>query len=194
MDLELEALANAMLRHLVGSTDLPLPAGLRETPARFARAMRELTAGYCEDPSDHLAKTFEADGYDEIIALSGIHFFSLCERHLLPFSGTAGVAYIPRQGGRMADLGKLARVVEGYSRRLQLQERLARQIADAMQERLRPLGVAVVIRARHLCLESRGARKPGTVMTTSVMLGAFRDRSEARAEVLRLLTGSGSGA
>jgi GTP cyclohydrolase IA len=171
-----------ILRNLLVSE---LPSGMRETPARVLRALEEMTRGYWEEPAEVLAKTFEADGYDEIVALRGIPFHSLCEHHLLPFTGTASVAYLP--GDRVVGLSKLARTVDIFARRFQLQERMTKQIADAVETALAPRGVAVVVRGRHLCMESRGVGKTGAEMMTSVVRGVFMEKPQARAEVLDLL-------
>jgi GTP cyclohydrolase I len=158
--------------------------GLEETPARAARAWRELTSGYRCDVAD-LFKTFDADGCQELVAVPDIPFYSLCEHHLLPFHGTAHIGYIPN--GRIVGLSKLARVVECFARRLQVQERLTTQIADAMVEHLAPLGVIVLIEAEHLCMAMRGVQKPGAATLTSAVRGVLLDAPEARAEALDLL-------
>jgi GTP cyclohydrolase I len=154
--------------------------GLVGTPDRVHRMYAELTAGYHVDP-DRLINgaIFDVD-YSEMVVVKDIPFYSLCEHHLLPFFGTAGVAYIPR--GKVIGLSKIPRVVEMYARRLQVQERMTQQVADFLNERLAPQGVGVVIEANHLCAEMRGIRKPGTVMTTSAVLGLFRTRDRTRAE------------
>jgi len=156
--------------------------GLLGTPGRVHRMYTELTAGYHVDP-DRLMNgaIFEVD-YSEMVVVKDIPFYSLCEHHLLPFFGSAAVAYIPR--GRVVGLSKIPRIVEMYSRRLQVQERLTQQIADFLQIRLEPQGVGVVIEATHLCAVMRGVRKPGTVMTTSAVLGLFRSRDKTRGEFL----------
>jgi GTP cyclohydrolase IA len=156
--------------------------GLIGTPERVHRMYTELTAGYHVDP-DRLINgaIFDVD-YSEMVVVKDIPFYSLCEHHLLPFFGSAAVAYIPR--GRVVGLSKIPRIVEMYSRRLQVQERLTQQIADFLQGRLQPQGVGVVIEATHLCAVMRGVRKPGTVMTTSAVLGIFRTRDKTRAEFL----------
>jgi GTP cyclohydrolase I len=154
--------------------------GLRGTPDRVHRMYAELTAGYHVDP-DRLINgaVFDVD-YSEMVVVKAIPFYSLCEHHLLPFFGTAAVAYIPR--GKVIGLSKIPRVVEMYARRLQVQERMTQQIADFVNDRLHPQGVGVVVEANHLCAVMRGIRKPGTVMTTSAVLGLFRTRDRTRAE------------
>ncbi|TAL12080.1 MAG: GTP cyclohydrolase I FolE [Chloroflexota bacterium] len=154
--------------------------GLIGTPDRVHRMYAELTAGYHVDP-DRLVNgaIFEVD-YSEMVVVKDIPFYSLCEHHLLPFFGTASVAYIPR--GRVIGLSKIPRIVEMYARRLQIQERMTQEIADFLDARLDPQGVGVVVEANHLCAVMRGIRKPGTVMTTSAVLGLFRSRDRTRAE------------
>lgn len=165
-----------------------LPAGFHEdelieaTARRAARAWDELTAGYFANP---ILTTFDADGYDEIVAVADIPFYSLCEHHLLPFHGHAHIGYLPN--GRILGLSKFARLVDMYARRLQTQERLTSEIADRLDAELGPHGVAVVMEAEHLCMGMRGVQKPGAITRTSVMRGVFRDKPEARAEVLDLL-------
>ena len=162
---------------------------LRDTPKRVVRALLEMTAGEHIDPASVLKVDFPGSGYDEIVSLSGIEFYSLCEHHLLPFHGRASVAYLPSD--RIVGLSKLARVVEIFAKRLQVQERMTQQIADAIDKTVKPLGTAVLIQAQHLCMGARGVQKPGAQMTTSVMRGVFRTKPEARAEVLRLLQKGG---
>ena len=154
--------------------------GLRGTPDRVHRMYAELTAGYHVDPERLInGAVFDVD-YSEMVVVKDIPFYSLCEHHLLPFFGTAAVAYIPR--GKVIGLSKIPRVVEMYARRLQVQERMTQQIADFLNDRLGPQGVGVVVEANHLCAVMRGIRKPGTVMTTSAVLGLFRTRDRTRAE------------
>lgn len=155
---------------------------LQDTPHRVLAAFLEMTSGYDEPVAD-LFKTFD-DHSDEMVVLSGIRFASLCEHHLLPFVGTATVGYIPRD--RVVGVSKLARVVDAYARRLQVQERLTRQVADAIELHLEPVGVGVVMQAHHACMGVRGACQPDALMTTSAMHGALRDKPEARAEFLAL--------
>lgn len=164
----------------------PDRAGLIETPARAARAAQEYFAGYDQDPDAILRKTFdEIEDYDEMVALRAIRFESHCEHHLAPILGTASVAYVPR--GRVVGISKLARVVEAYAKRMQIQERLTAQIANCIDRVLEPEGVGVVIRAEHHCMTCRGVMKPGTDMVTSRMLGAFRDNAVTRQEFLSLI-------
>jgi len=160
--------------------------GLQQTPARVARAYAELFAGLQEDPRRHLNATFD-EGHKEMVILRDIPFASLCEHHLLPFTGVAHVGYIPR--GRIVGLSKLARLVEGYARRPQVQERLTSEVADAIMEVLRPDGCGVVVEAVHTCMTIRGVEKPGAVMVTSAMRGGFRQRPETRAEFMSFVHG-----
>ena len=158
----------------------PERQGLQGTPARVHRMYAELTAGYHVDPERLVnGAIFDVD-YSEMVLVKGIPFYSLCEHHLLPFFGTAAVAYIPR--GKVIGLSKIPRLVEMYARRLQVQERLTQQVADFLMQRLDPKGVGVVIEATHLCAVMRGVRKPGTIMTTSAVLGLFRSNDKTRAE------------
>ncbi len=161
----------------------PERPGLRETPERVARAWAELTAGYGVDPGPIL-KVFEdgADGVDEMVTVGPISFYSLCEHHLLPFHGEAWIGYVP--DGRIIGLSKFARLVEVFARRLQVQERLTGQIADALAEHVKPKGVGVHLRARHLCMEMRGVECPGAATSTTALRGVFFERPEARAEFL----------
>jgi len=154
--------------------------GLVGTPDRVHRMYTELTAGYHVDPERLINGAIYDIAYSEMVVVKDIPFYSLCEHHLLPFFGTAAVAYIPR--GRVIGLSKIPRIVEMYARRLQVQERLTQQIAEFLQDRLEPQGVGVVLEATHLCAVMRGVRKPGTIMTTSSVLGLFRTRDRTRAE------------
>ncbi len=158
--------------------------GLRETPERAARAWEELTNGYAADV-EALLKTFNSDGYDEMVAVAHIPFASLCEHHLLPFVGEAHVVYIPN--GRIVGLSKIPRLVDAYSHRLQVQERLTVQIADALETHLHPVGVMVVIEANHTCASLRGVKKAGMMMRTSAVRGALSEQPESRAEALALI-------
>jgi GTP cyclohydrolase I len=177
-----EAVEGAVRTIIAGIGEDPDRQGLERTPARVQRMYAELTAGYHVDP-DRLINgaIFDVD-YSEMVVVRGISFSSLCEHHLLPFFGTAAVAYIPR--GRVVGLSKIPRIVEMYARRLQVQERLTQQVADFLMDRLQPKGVGVVIEATHLCATMRGVRKPGTLMTTSAVLGLFRSNDKTRAEFL----------
>jgi GTP cyclohydrolase IA len=160
--------------------------GLIETPDRLKRAYREYFAGYEEDPHEILSKTFsEVDGYDEMIVLRGVTFESHCEHHIAPIIGRVWVGYIPDK--RVVGISKLARVVEIFSKRLQIQERLTAQIANAVDEVLKPCGVAVVVKAAHHCMIDRGVRKRGADLVTSRMLGVFRDQAQTRQEFLTLV-------
>src|SRR4051812_10900056 len=159
--------------------------GLSGTPGRVVRAYGEWFGGYALDPAAILAKTFEeTEGYDEMVTLCGIGFTSHCEHHMCPIEGVAHVGYIPSE--RVVGISKLARVVDAYARRFQIQERMTVQIADAIEASLKPRGVAVVIRARHHCMSGRGVRQPGTVMVTSRLTGFFRDDPRSRSEFLSL--------
>ncbi len=166
--------------------DDPDREGLLDTPARVGRAWREYARGYAEDPSLHLRRTFdEVGGYDEIVLLRDIPFQSHCEHHLAPIIGKAAIAYLP--GQRVVGISKLARVLHGFARRLQVQERLTAQVADCIWEHLEPQGVAVVIEASHACMTARGVSTPGVMMTTSRMMGVFRKDERSRREVLALM-------
>lgn len=166
--------------------DDPDREGLLETPGRVARAWAEYASGYSEDPAYHLSRTFhEVGGYDEIILLKDIPFQSHCEHHLAPIIGKAAIAYLPRD--KVVGISKLARVLHGYARRLQVQERLTAQVADCIWEHLDPIAVAVVIEASHSCMTARGVNTPGVMMTTSRMMGTFRSDERSRREVLALM-------
>ena len=166
--------------------DDPDREGLLDTPKRVARAWREYARGYGEDPARHLSRTFEeVGGYDEIVLLRDIPFQSHCEHHLAPIIGKAAIAYLPND--RVVGISKLARVLHGFARRLQVQERLTAQVADTIWEHLRPQGVAVVIEATHACMTARGVSTPDVLMTTSRMMGVFREDERSRREVLALM-------
>ena len=164
--------------------------GLKDTPIRVARAYAEIASGLHEDPAEHLTVTFESS-HDEMVIVRDIPLYSLCEHHLLPFSGTAHVAYIPGDDGRITGLSKIARLVEGYSRRPQVQEQLTVQIADAMERTLEPRGVMVIIEAEHLCMSMRGVQKAGSTTVTSAVRGLFRKNISTRQEAMRFVTGRG---
>ncbi|HWT13681.1 MAG TPA: GTP cyclohydrolase I FolE [Allosphingosinicella sp.] len=166
--------------------DDPDREGLLDTPRRVARAWREYASGYAEDPARHLSRTFEeVGGYDEIVLLKDIPFQSHCEHHLAPIIGKAAIAYLPSE--RVVGISKLARVLHGFARRLQVQERLTAQVADTIWDHLKPQGVAVVIEATHACMTARGVSTPGVMMTTSRMMGVFREDERSRREVLALM-------
>jgi GTP cyclohydrolase I len=166
--------------------DNPDREGLRETPARVARAFEDWFSGYGQDPEEYLTRTFEeVDGYDEMVILKDIRFESHCEHHLAPIIGRAHVGYLPTR--RVVGISKLARVVEAFARRLQVQEKLNVQIANCIQRVLEPKGVAVVIEAAHQCMTTRGVHKSGVSMVTSTMLGDFRTNSDTRREFLNII-------
>jgi GTP cyclohydrolase I len=179
--------AEAAVRVLIQwAGDDPDREGLLETPARVARSYRELFAGYESDPKDYLAKTFEeVAGYDELVILKDIPVVSFCEHHMLPFIGRAHVGYLP--SSRVVGISKLARVVRGFARRLQIQEKLTAEVAGAIQEILRPKGVGVVIISEHSCMTMRGVNTPGTRLTTSHLLGEVRDDPRTRQEFFDLV-------
>lgn len=180
-----ERLVVALLRML---GEDPRREGLRETPRRVLAAWAERTSGYAQDPEHLLSTDFDSDGYDEMIVCRNIRFYSTCEHHLLPFVGLATVGYVPRH--RIVGLSKLARLVECYARRLQVQERMTSQIANTMQSVLDPLGVGVVVRAQHLCMACRGVMKPEADMVTCSLTGVFRE-AVVRAEFMAHARGEG---
>jgi GTP cyclohydrolase I len=181
-----DEVADAVRTLIRWAGDDPDREGLLDTPARVARAWKEYARGYEEDPSLHLSRTFdEVGGYDEIVLLRDIPFQSHCEHHMAPIIGKAAIAYLP--ANRVVGISKLARVLHGFARRLQVQERLTAQVADCIAEHLKPQGVAVVIEASHACMSSRGVNTPGVLMTTSRMMGCFRDDERSRKEVLALM-------
>ena len=166
--------------------DDPSREGLVDTPLRVARAWKEYARGYEEDPCSHLSRTFEEVGvYEEIVLLKYIPFHSHCEHHMAPIIGKAAIAYLP--GDRVVGISKLARVLHGFARRLQVQERLTAEVADCIWKHLDPKGVAVVIEASHACMTARGVGTPGVMMTTSRMMGCFREDERSRREVLALM-------
>ncbi|MRG72175.1 GTP cyclohydrolase I FolE [Alphaproteobacteria bacterium HT1-32] len=179
--------AEAAVRTLIRwSGDDPDREGLLDTPNRVVRAYEEFFAGYEQDPVEILSRTFEeTDGYDEIVALRDVRLESHCEHHMVPIIGKIHIAYLPRK--RVVGISKLARVVDMYAKRLQIQEKLTAQIANCIQDVLEPEGVAVVVEAQHQCMTTRGVHKPGVTMVTSRLLGAFRDNAESRKEVLTIL-------
>ncbi|HVF05636.1 MAG TPA: GTP cyclohydrolase I FolE [Frankiaceae bacterium] len=171
---------------LIGVGEDPDREGLRDTPARVARAYAEQFAGLTRDPRELLTTTFD-ERHDEMVLVKDIAVWSVCEHHLVPFFGSAHVGYIPNVKGEITGLSKLARVVDLYAKRPQVQERLTTQIADAIEEGLSPRGVIVVIQAEHLCMSMRGVRKPGAKTVTSAVRGLFRDSQPTRAEAMSLL-------
>ncbi|MDY0958360.1 GTP cyclohydrolase I FolE [Sphingomonas sp. CFBP8993] len=178
--------ADAIRTLIAWAGDDPTREGLVDTPKRVARAWAEYCAGYADDPAVHLSRVFEeVGGYDEIVLLKDIPFQSHCEHHMAPIIGVAHIAYLPRN--HVVGISKLARVLHGFARRLQVQERLTAEVADCIWENLKPLGVAVVIEATHGCMTSRGVRTPGVSMVTSRMMGTFRDDDRSRKEVLALM-------
>lgn len=180
---EVEAAFRTIIRW---AGDDPTRPGVLETPSRVTRAFEEWFRGYKEDPEALLKKTFEEiEGYDEMVVLRGIRFESYCEHHMAPIIGRAWVGYIPN--GRVVGISKLARVVDAYSKRLQIQEKLTSQIANVIDKVLKPQGVGVVIKAQHHCMTTRGVHKPDTDMVTSRMLGAFRDNPITRQELLAMI-------
>ena len=186
---DLPRIERAVREILLAVGEDPDREGLRKTPARVARAYAELMAGLREEPQEHLRTVF-TEHYDEVVLLRNIDFQSMCEHHLLPFTGRAHVAYLPK--GKVVGLSKLARLVEGFARRPQVQERLTTQVADAIMEELQPVGAACVIEATHTCMTIRGAKKPGATMVTSCLRGIFKKNPATRHEVLSLMYGSGA--
>ena len=184
-----QAEAEAAVRVLIEwAGDDPDREGLVDTPARVARSYAQLFSGYQEDPRQYLERTFqETGGYDELIVLSNVRVVSFCEHHMLPVVGKAHVGYLPRD--RVVGISKLARVVQGFSRRLQIQEKLTSDIAEKIQEILNPVGVGVVIEAEHSCMTLRGVNTPGTLLSTSRLLGMIRDDPRTRGEFLRAVGG-----
>jgi GTP cyclohydrolase I len=184
-----QARAEAAVRELlIAVGEDPDRPGLQETPARVARAYTEIFAGLWQDPYEALTATFDED-HDELVLVKDIPMYSTCEHHLVPFHGVAHVGYIPGLDGKVTGLSKLARLVEVYARRPQVQERMTAQIADALQEVLKPRGTLVVIEAEHLCMAMRGVRKPGSRTVTSAVRGIFRENASTRAEAMSLVLG-----
>ena len=180
---EAEEHVRGILRYL---GEDPAREGLLDTPGRVVRALAEHFSGYTQDPAAYLDKTFqEVEGYDELVLVSDIEVFSHCEHHMVPFVGKAHVAYIP--DGRVVGLSKLARVVDVYAKRLQVQEKLTKQIADAIQKHLKPQGVAVIVQCQHFCMCYRGVKKPGSWTTTSKLHGLFLKDAAARMELFTVL-------
>lgn len=180
-----ETIADLVRRMIAQLGEDPNREGLRRTPERFEKALRYLTSGYRQDPEKILNNAMFSVGYDEMVVVKDIEVYSLCEHHLLPFFGKCHVAYLPNK--KVVGLSKIARLVNMYARRLQIQERLTNQIATTIQEQLKPQGVGVIIEARHLCMVMRGVEKQNSAAVTSAMLGAFRDNKQTRDEFLSLV-------
>lgn len=185
---DLPRIEAAVREILIAIGEDPDRNGLQDTPARVARMYEEITDGLREDPEMHLAKVFDVD-HDEMIMVRDIPVYSICEHHLIPFFGHAHVAYIPSGGGKITGLSKIARLVNGFARRPQVQERLTREIADAVENALAPRGVLVIVEAEHLCMSMRGVRKPGASTVTSSVTGIFRDNVSTRLEAMRFIDG-----
>jgi GTP cyclohydrolase I len=183
---DIPAIEQAVRQILVAVGEDPTREGLVDTPRRVARMYQELFAGLYDDPDKHLQVGF-TEKYDEMVVLRDISFFSMCEHHLLPFMGKAHIAYLPR--GKVIGVSKLARTVEAFARRPQLQERLTSQIADELMQQLDPQGVAVILEAEHTCMTIRGVKKPGSKMVTSAIRGLFKTNLATRTEAINLLTG-----
>jgi GTP cyclohydrolase I len=183
---DIERVERAMREILLAIGEDPDRDGLLRTPHRVAEMYAEIFSGLHEDPSRHLVVTFEAN-HDEMVLVRDIALYSMCEHHLAPFHGRAHVAYIPGDDGRITGLSKLARLVDGFAKRPQVQERLTTQIADAIVDVLQPRGAFVMIEAEHLCMSMRGVRKPGTLTLTSAVRGLFKDSAATRAEVMSLI-------
>ncbi len=192
LDLDMESrqarIEAAVREILLAVGEDPDREGLLETPARVARMYNEILAGLREDPKEHLYKQFSADKHGEPVLVKDIAIYSMCEHHMLPFYGKAHIAYIPKDG-RITGLSKLARMADGFARRLQVQERLTTQMADAVMEVLQPRGVLVVIEAEHMCMTMRGVQKPGSLTLTSAVRGYFEKDVKARAEAMSLIRG-----
>jgi GTP cyclohydrolase IA len=183
-----EQIEKAVHELLIAVGEDPDRDGLIRTPERVANMYEELFAGIGENPADHLEVTFAAE-HDEMVMVRDIPFASLCEHHLVPFMGRAHVAYIPGDDGRITGLSKLARLVDGYAKRLQVQERMTTEIADAIEQALKPKGVLVVVEAEHLCMSMRGVKKPGTLTITSAVRGLFRNDPATRSEAMQFIHG-----
>jgi len=187
-EIDLPRIERAVSEILIAIGEDPERDGLRDTPARVARALAEQFAGLGMRPADVLTTVFDAD-HDEMVLVKDIEVYSTCEHHLVPFFGRAHVGYIPNEKGQITGLSKLARLVDLYARRPQVQERMTSQIADALMETLDPRGVVVIIEAEHLCMSMRGVRKPGAKTVTSAVRGCFLSSESTRAEAMSLLTG-----
>jgi len=188
---DIKKIERGMKLILQGIDEDPKRAGLQKTPERVARMLEEILGGINEDPAEQL-QIIQGEKHDEMVLIKNIPLYSMCEHHFLPFAGVAHVAYIPK-GGRIVGLSKIARVVEILSRRLQIQERLTKQIADLINESMNPLGVMVVIEAEHMCMSMRGPKKPKSMTVTSAVRGSFRTKSATRAEAMTLIRGGIAG-
>jgi GTP cyclohydrolase I len=188
--MDLDRIAKAVREILEAIGEDPDRDGLQNTPERVARMYAEICSGLHDDPAEHLTVTFESS-HDEMVMVRDIPLYSLCEHHLVPFIGKVHVAYIPGKDGRITGLSKVARLVDGYSRRPQVQETLTVQVADAMEATLEPRGVMVVIEAEHLCMSMRGIQKSGSTTVTSAVRGLFRENIATREEAMRFITGRG---
>jgi GTP cyclohydrolase I len=186
-----ERIERAVLEILAAIGEDPDRDGLERTPARVAAMYDEIFSGLHDDPSRHLTVTFEAE-HDEMVMVRDIPLFSLCEHHLIPFAGRAHVAYIPGIDGRITGLSKIARLIDGFARRPQVQERLTTQVADAIVDVLNPSGALVMIEAEHLCMSMRGVKKPGALTITSAVRGLFKTNAATRSEALALITHPGN--
>ena len=187
-EVDLARIEKAVAEILLAVGEDPGRDGLVDTPARVARMYAEIFGGLHEDPGEYLTTTFEVE-HDEMVMVRDIPMYSACEHHLLPWVGRAHVAYIPNDDGRVTGLSKLARLVDGFAKRPQVQERLTSQVADELEQTLQPRGVLVVIEAEHLCMSMRGVRKPGASTVTSAVRGLFRTSSATRYEAMRLIDG-----
>jgi GTP cyclohydrolase I len=185
--IDTESIEKGVKLILEGIGEDPKRSGIQGTPKRVASMFKEILGGLSEDPAKHM-RVIQDEKHDEMVLIKNIPLYSMCEHHLLPFAGVAHVAYIPR-GGRIVGLSKIARVVEAYARRLQVQERLTKQIADLIDHRLKPLGVMVVIEAEHMCMSMRGAKKPKSMTVTSAVRGSFRTSHTTRTEAMILIKG-----
>jgi GTP cyclohydrolase I len=184
---DLQKIEEGVKSILEGIGEDPDRPGIQRTPKRVARMFKEILGGLAEDPSVHM-KIIQEEKHDEMVIIKDIPLYSMCEHHMLPFAGVAHVAYIPK-GGRIVGLSKIARVVESYARRLQVQERLTKQIADLINDRLKPLGVMVVIEAEHMCMSMRGPKKTKSTTVTSAVRGSFRNSHATRVEAMALIKG-----
>jgi len=190
-NVELKKIARGVKLILEGVGEDPERPGLKDTPQRVARMFSEILGGLKENPAKQL-QAIQSEKHDEMVLIKNIPLYSMCEHHLLPFAGVAHIAYIPK-GGRIVGLSKIARVVDILCRRLQIQERLTKQIADLIMEHLKPLGVMVVIEAEHMCMSMRGAKKPKSSTVTSALRGSFRTKIATRSEAMTLIKGGMSG-